>query len=147
MTCAALGIALLRLDPVTRAAGALLVLASAGFVGLAVFPMGQGGPTTPIGDLHLTAGTLGAALQFAALLTLLLRPGACATLGVSRRAGWGLAILSGAAAAAIQLAIWNPGWRLPEGALARLAVVPLLAWWAMVSLALLREHPQSAPAR
>ena len=65
----------------------------------------------------LTTSTLNRVMA----VELLLRPGACATLGVSRRAGWGLAILSGAAAAAIQLAIWNPGWRLPEGALARLA--------------------------
>ena len=144
VACAAIGMGLLAIGAESRAAGLLLLLAAIGFAGLALFPMGQGGPMTPIGDLHLTAGTIGVVLQFAAALAMLARPGSCAALGVSRSAGWLLAALAGLAAAGIQLAIWTPGLGLPEGLLARLAIVPLLAWWAIVALALLRGNPRPA---
>lgn len=139
IACAAIGIGLSTLSPSTRLAGLLLALASFGFVGLAIFPMGQGGPMTPIGDLHLTAGTMGAVLQFAAVLALLGSPVGCARLGISRRMGWLLAGVAAGAAAGIQIAIWNQSLGLPEGLLARLAIAPLLVWWAIVAIALMRQ--------
>jgi hypothetical protein len=139
IACAAIGTGLFVVSTATRAAGFLLAAAALGLFGLAIFPMGQGGPMTPIGDLHLTAGTMAAVLQFAAALVMLLSPGACAALDLSRRTGMVLAGIAGLAAAGIQLAIWNPGWNLPEGLLARIAIVPLLLWWAMVALGLRRS--------
>jgi hypothetical protein len=135
---AAIGLALIVRSPSTRPGGILLLIAAMGFLGLAIFPMGQGGPMTPLGDLHLTAGTLGVVFQFASVLALLLWPGACNAAGLSARTGWLLAIVAGLSAAGIQLAIWYPEWGLPEGLLARLTVLPLLSWWAMVALALRR---------
>jgi hypothetical protein len=135
---AAIGLALIVRSPSTRPGGILLLIAAMGFLGLAIFPMGQGGPMTPLGDLHLTAGTLGVVFQFASVLALLLWPGACTSAGLSARTGWLLAIVAGLSAAGIQLAMWYPELGLPEGLLARLTVLPLLGWWAMVALALRR---------
>jgi hypothetical protein len=135
---AAIGLALIVRSPPTRPGGILLLIAAMGFLGLAIFPMGQGGPMTPLGDLHLTAGTLGVVFQFASVLALLLWPGACNAAGLSARTGWLLAIVAGLSAAGIQLAMWYPELGLPEGLLARLTVLPLLGWWAMVALALRR---------
>jgi hypothetical protein len=130
--CAGIGLGLLRVGHGSRLPGVMLLVAALGFVGLAVFPMGRGGPMTPVGDLHLTAGTVAAVFQFAAVVAV------AATndrgrLGLPRRVVLGLGSAAAVAAALIQLAIWRPDLGLPEGLLARLAVAPLLVLWAMVA--------------
>lgn len=123
----------------TRLGGALLMGAALGFLGLGVFPMGQGGPTTFIGDLHLTAGTIGIVLQFAGLLCVLVHPSVRTGDRLPRRFGLAVAAVAIVAAAMIQLAIWNPTWPIPEGLMIRLVIGPLLVWWAVVAVMLRRE--------
>ena len=113
----------------------ILLLAAAPFaLGLAAFPMGSGGPTTPIGDLHLTSGTLAIVLQFAAMLALLARP---AGVGAMTRFA-ALAFVALAAAAFIQLAIWRPDLGIPEGLAMRAVAGPALLWWGVVAFRLSR---------
>ncbi|HEU5432709.1 MAG TPA: DUF998 domain-containing protein [Thermomicrobiales bacterium] len=124
----------------------LLGVSGVGCVGLAVFPMGRGGPTTPIGDLHLTAGTLAIVCQLAALVAL--NAGFVAQPGWSAlsRAGWLLGGLAIIGAALQQIALWRPDLLLPEGVSIRLIVVPLLAWWGVVALRLLQPAPVAVAA-
>lgn len=121
-----------------RIAAVMLGIASFNFVGLAVFPMGEGGPMTPIGDLHLTVATFAVSWQFLSVGALLLglrrwrheeqiiRLG-CALLGVT---------LLGAAS--VQVAMWRPDLKIPEGLAMRFVIVPLLLWWALVALTIRR---------
>lgn len=128
----------------TRLGGALLGLAGLGFLGLGVFPMGQGGPQTFIGDLHLTAGTLGIVLQFAGLVCVLVHPQLATRDRLPRGFGIAVCAVSVLAAAAIQLAIWRPDWPIPEGLMIRFVIGPLLVWWALVAV-LLRREPVATP--
>ncbi|HET7092679.1 MAG TPA: DUF998 domain-containing protein [Thermomicrobiales bacterium] len=125
----------------------LLGLSGLGCIGLAAFPMGQPGPTTPIGDLHLTAGTLAVTLQLTALVAL--NAGFAAEPGWRAlfRAGWLLGGLAAIGAALQQIAIWRPDLPMPEGVSMRLVLVPLLAWWGVIALRLLHMPPPAAPKR
>lgn len=123
----------------TRIAAVMLGLASFNSAGLAVFPMGEGGPVTPIGDLHLTAGTFAIGWQFAAAGALLLGLRAWPQEEPIIRLGIVLLGITLLGAVCVQLAIWRPDLNIPEGLAMRLVMVPLLLWWALVALAIRRR--------
>jgi hypothetical protein len=122
-----------------RIAAVMLGLASFNFVGLAIFPMGEGGPMTPIGDLHLTAGTFAIGWQFVALVALLLGLRAWRQGEQIVRMGIALLGVTLLGAAAVQLAIWRPDLSIPEGLAMRVVIVPLLLWWALVAMTIRRQ--------
>ncbi len=119
-----------------RTAAVMLGLASFNIVGLAIFPMGEGGPLTPIGDLHLTAGTFAFAWQFVAVGALLAGLGAWPQGKQLIRLGIALLGIALFGAASVQVAIWRPDLEIPEGLAMRLVIVPLLLWWTLVALAI-----------
>jgi hypothetical protein len=122
-----------------RIAAAMLGLASFNFVGLAVFPMGEGGPMTPIGDLHLTVATFAVGWQFLSVGALLLGLRAWPHEEQIIRLGIALAGLTLLGAASVQVAMWRPDLRIPEGLAMRFVIVPLLLWWALVALTIRRR--------
>jgi hypothetical protein len=115
------------------AVAALLAFAGVASLGLVAFPMGTSGFTTPIGDLHQTAGTVGGVAQLAATLIF-----AVVAHGDARWAPiYPLAVIAFwiALIGAIlsQLAIWRPDLGIPMGATIRLFVVPPIVLWAVVA--------------
>ena len=118
----------------TRTAAVTLGLASFSLVGLALFPLGVGGPMTPIGDLHLTAGTFATGWQVVAVGTLLLGLRAWRQEKQIIRLGTVLLGITLLGAASMQAAIWRPDLKIPEGLAMRLVIVPLLLWWARIAL-------------
>jgi hypothetical protein len=122
-----------------RTAAVMLGLASFSFVGLALFPMGRGGPMTPIGDLHLTAGTFAIGWQFVSVAALLLGLRTWRHEGQIIRLGIALLVITLLGAAAVQIDIWRPDLRIPEGLAMRLVIVPLLLWWAIVAVMIRRR--------
>ncbi len=122
----------------TRIAAVMLGLASFNIVGLAIFPMGEGGPTTLIGDLHLTAGTFAIGWQVLSFGALLLGLRAWRHKELIIRFGIVLLGITLLGAASVQIASWRPDLNIPEGLAMRLVVVPLLLWWALVALTLQR---------
>lgn len=123
----------------TRIAAVMLGLASFNFVGLAVFPMGEGGPMTPIGDLHLTAGTFAIGWQFLSVSALLLGLRAWRHEEHVIRLGIVLLGITLLGAASVQVAIWRPDLQIPEGLAMRVVVVPLLLWWALIARTIRRR--------
>lgn len=123
----------------TRIAALMLGLASFNFVGLAVFPMGEGGPMTPIGDLHLTVATFAVGWQFVSVASLLLGLRAWPHEERLIRLGIVLLGLTLLGAASVQVAMWRPDLRIPEGLAMRCVIVPLLLWWALVALTIRRK--------
>ncbi len=123
----------------TRIAAVMLGLASFNFVGLAIFPMGAGGPMTPIGDLHLTAGTFAIAWQFLSVGALLLGFKGWRQEEQIIRLGIVLLGITLLGAAFVQVAMWRPDLNIPEGLAMRCVIVPLLLWWAFVALTIRRE--------
>lgn len=126
-------------NPWARIAAAMLGLASFNFVGLAVFPMGEGGPMTPIGDLHLTVATFAVGWQFLSVGALLLGLRAWPQQGLVIRLGIALAGITLLGAASVQVAMWRPDLKIPEGLAMRFVIVPLLLWWALVALTIRRR--------
>lgn len=122
----------------TRIAAAMLGLASLSLVGLVALPMGQGGSLTPIGDLHLTAGTLAVGWQVVAVAALLLGLKACNHAEPIIRLGIVFLGISLLGAASVQVAMWRPDLTFPQGLAMRMVIVPLLLWWALVALAIRR---------
>jgi hypothetical protein len=123
----------------TRIAAAMLGLASLNLVGLVAFPMGQSGPLTPIGDLHLTAGTLAVGWQFVSVAALLLGLRACDYAEFIIRLGIILLGISLLGAASVQVAMWRPDLKIPQGLAMRMVTVPLLLWWSLVALTIRRR--------
>ena len=130
-------------DLATRVAAVMLGLAAINVVGLAIFPMGEGGPRTPIGDLHLTAGTFAIAWQFISVAALLLGLRSWPQAGPIIRLGIVLLGITLLDAAAIQVAIWRPDLGIPEGLAMRGVIAPLLIWWGLIALAI-RRNVESA---
>jgi hypothetical protein len=111
----------------------MLGIAGVTTFGLVWFPMGIQMPSTIIGDMHQTAGTVAGVAQLAAALTFV---------NIARREpGWrpflalaAIAFLLALAGAILsQLSIWWPRLGIPMGATMRLAVVPLLVLWIIVA--------------
>jgi hypothetical protein len=123
----------------TRIAAVMLGLASFNFAGLAVFPMGAGGPMTPVGDLHLTAGTFAIGWQFLSVGALLLGLRAWRQEEQIIRLGIALLGITLLGAASVQVAIWRPDLHIPEGLAMRVVIVPLLLWWALIALTIRRR--------
>jgi hypothetical protein len=122
-----------------RSAAVMLGIASVNLVGLAVFPMGEGGPRTPIGDLHLTIGTFAVGWQCAAVGALLLGLRAWRHEEQTIRLGIVLLVVTLLGAASVQVAMWRPDFEIPVGLAMRLTIVPLLLWWTLVALAIRRR--------
>ncbi len=122
-----------------RIAAVMLGLASFNFVGLAVFPMGEGGPMTPIGDLHLTVATFAVGWQFLSVGALLLGLRAWPHESHTVRLGIALVGISLLGAASVQVAMWRPDLRIPEGLAMRCVIVPLLLWWVLIAMAIRRR--------
>lgn len=118
----------------TRIAAITLGLASLSLVGLVAFPMGQSGPLTPIGDLHLTVGTLAVGWQFVSVAALLLGLKACNHAKQIIQLGIVLLGISLLGAASVQVAMLRPDLKIPLGVTMRMVIVPLLLWWALVAL-------------
>lgn len=127
----------------TRIAAVLLGLASFNFAGLAIFPMGEGGPMTPIGDLHLTAGTFAIGWQFLSVGALLLGLRAWHHKEQIIRLGIVLLGITLLGAASVQIAIWRPDLQIPEGLAMRVVIVPLLLWWTLIALTIRRRAASS----
>ena len=123
----------------TRISAVMLGLASFNFVGLAVFPMGEGGPMTPIGDLHLTVATFAVGWQFVSVVALLLGLRSWHTEVRLIRLGIVLLAITLLGAASVQVAMWRPDLKIPEGLAMRFVIVPLLLWWALVAMAMRRK--------
>ena len=123
----------------TRIAAITLGLASFNVAGLALFPMGEGGPMTPIGDLHLTAGTLAISWQFLSAGALLLGLRAWRHEEQVIQLGIVLLGITLLGAAFVQIAHWRPDLQIPEGLAMRLVIVPLLLWWALIALTIRRR--------
>lgn len=123
----------------TRIAAVMLGLASINFVGLAVFPMGEGGPMTPIGDLHLTFATFAVSWQFLSVGALLLAFRGWRHEEQIIRLGIVLLGVTLLGAASVQVAMWRPELKIPEGLAMRFVIVPLLLWWALVALSIRRK--------
>lgn len=122
-----------------RVAVPMLVIGGLGSLGLVVYPMGEPGPTTLLGDAHQTAGTIGGVAQLAAALAFVLAirsdprwRGAVMPAGVA----FGVALLG---SILTQTAIWWPESGIPMGAVMRLAVVPLVVLWGVVAFRLRRR--------
>jgi hypothetical protein len=111
----------------------LLAFAGVATFGLIWFPMGIPMPSTAIGDLHQTAGTIAGVAQIAAVLTFVI----IARISARWHPFLALAtiawLLSLAGAILSQLSIWCPGLGIPMGATIRLAVLPLLVFWAVIA--------------
>lgn len=122
-----------------RIAAVMLGLASFNFVGLAVFPMGEGGPMTPIGDLHLTVATFAVGWQFLSVGALLLGLRARPHKEQMIRLGIALVAITLLGAGSVQVAMWRPDLKIPEGLAMRFVIVPLLLWWAFVALTIRRR--------
>lgn len=143
----ALGAALLLSVPSTSwlaVAAALLVIGGLGSLGLVVYPMGEPGPTTVLGDAHQTAGTVGGVAQLAAALAFILAILAdprWRSLVVPAVAAFGVALIG---AILTQVEIWWPELGIPMGAVMRLAVIPLVVLWGLVALRLRRRCPRPA---
>ncbi len=138
----ALACALALAGPLSRwLLPAILSLAIAGTasIGLAVFPLGEPTATTPLGDLHQTAGTIAVAFHMTAMLALLLAGStdpdwrALRPVGV---AGWLVALVG---ALATQAELSYPDLPIPFGIVMRMVVAPVLLWWSLVALRLLRR--------
>ncbi len=123
----------------TRIAAVMLGIASVHLVGLAVFPMGDGGPRTPIGDLHLTLGTFAVGWQCAAVGALLLGLRAWRHEEQTIRLGIVLLGITLVGAVSVQIGSWRGDLEIPEGLAMRLVIVPLLLWWALVALTIRRR--------
>ncbi len=123
----------------TRIAAVMLGIASVHLVGLAVFPMGDGGPRTPIGDLHLTLGTFAVGWQCAAVGALLLGLRAWRHEEQTVRLGIVLLGITLVGAVSVQIGSWRGDLEIPEGLAMRLVIVPLLLWWALVALTIRRR--------
>lgn len=127
----------------TRLAAVMLGLASFSVAGLVAFPMGAGGPVTPIGDLHLTAGASATGWQFLAAGALL--PGLRSWRYEEQvtRLGFLLLGLSLPGAAALRVAVSRPDLQIPEGLAMRVVIVPLLLWWTLIALTIRRRAANS----
>lgn len=123
----------------TRIAAVMLGLASFNFVGLAIFPMGEGGPMTPIGDLHLTVATFAVGWQFVSVGALLLGLRAWRNEEQMIRLGIVLLGITLLGAGSVQVAMWRPDLKIPEGLAMRCVIVPLLLWWTLVALTIRRR--------
>jgi len=123
----------------TRIAAAMLGLASLSLAGLVAFPVGQGGPMTPIGDLHLSLGTLAVGWQVVAVAALLLGLMACNDADQIIRLGIVLLGITLLGAASAQVALWRPDLEIPQGLAMRMVIVPLLLWWALVAMTIRRK--------
>jgi hypothetical protein len=112
---------------------ALLAIAGISTFGLIWFPMGGPMPSTFIGDMHQTAGTIAGVAQLAAALAFVF----IARREPSWRQYLPLAtiafLLSLTGAILSQLSIWWPHLGIPMGATMRLAVVPLLILWFVIA--------------
>lgn len=137
----ALACALALAGPMSRwllATTLSLVVAGAASLGLAVFPMGEPSATTLLGDLHQTAGTIAVAFHMAAMLALLLACAADAGWRSLRAIGWLCWAVALAGALATQAELSFPHLPIPFGIVMRMVVAPVLFWWALVAIRLLR---------
>ena len=122
-----------------RVAVPMLVIGGLGSLGLVVYPMGEPGPTTMLGDAHQTAGTVGGVAQLAAALAFVL--------AIRADPRWRGGVMPAAIAFVVallgavltQAAIWWPELSIPMGAVMRLAVVPLVVLWGLVAIRLRRR--------
>lgn len=94
---------------------------------------------TPIGDLHLTAGTFAIGWQFLSVSALLLGLRAWRHEEHVIRLGIVLLGITLLGAASVQVAIWRPDLQIPEGLAMRVVVVPLLLWWALIARTIRRR--------
>ena len=143
----ALGIAMLRAgspSPWMRAAAPMLVVGGFGSIGLVLYPMGEPGPATVIGDAHQTSGTIGGAANLAAALAFIMAirgdpvwRGRVGPLVIAFSLALSGAILT-------QAAIWRPDLGIPMGAVMRLAVAPLVVFWGLAALRLRQRCPRVA---
>ena len=117
----------------------MLAIGGLGSLGLVVYPMGEPGPATMLGDAHQTAGTIGGVAQLAAALAFIL--------AIRADPRWRGGVLPATIAFVVallgavltQAAIWWPDQGIPMGAVMRLAVVPLVVLWGLVALRLRRR--------
>ena len=125
--------------PWMRVAALMVFVGGLGSLGLVVFPMGEPGPATVIGDAHQTAGTVGGVAQLAAALAFIFASRASPPWrGCTAPAtiAFAVALLG---AVLTQAGIWWPELGIPMGAVMRLTVIPLMALWGLVALRLLRR--------
>ncbi len=133
----ALSIAMMRTGAASmwpRVAVAMLIVGGVGSIGLVVFPMGEPGPTTFIGDAHQTAGTIGGVALLAATLAFILAMRDDPRWGGKLVPATIAFLLASIGAILTQAAIWRPELGIPMGAVMRLAVVPLVLFWGGVAL-------------
>jgi len=117
----------------------LLFLAGIATLCLAFFPMGGGGPSTPLGDAHQTAGTIGGVAELGATLAFIIAFKDTSSWWQLTRAAKRVFALSLASAIVTQIEIWWPSLDIPMGATMRLVVVPLLLLWGAVAWRLSRS--------
>ena len=122
-----------------RIGAVMLGLASFSLAGLAIFPMGARGPMTPVGDLHLTAGTAAVSWQVLSVVAVLFGLRTWRQEQWLLRLGVVLLAISLLGAAAVQIAIWRPDLGIPEGLAMRVVLAPLLGWWACIAVAIRRR--------
>jgi hypothetical protein len=134
--------------PWMRIAALMVFVGGLGSLGLVVYPMGEPGPMTVLGDAHQTAGTVGGVAQLAAALAFIFASrasppwrGCMAPATIA----FAVALLG---AVLTQAGIWWPELGIPMGAVMRLTVIPLVALWGLVALRLRRQclRPVTRPA-
>lgn len=142
----ALGTVLWQIPPRNswqRASGLALLVGGLGSIALVIFPIDSSGPSTILGDVHQTAGTVGGVAQLVATLSLFM-----ASRTDSRWASLQLPalialVLSVAGAIATQASIWWTDLGIPRGLTMRLVVAPLVLFWLLAAYVLRRESDPS----
>ncbi len=117
---------------------AALAIGGAATIGLALFPMDAPSAMTVLGDLHQTGGTISVAFHMAAMLGLLLASGSDPEWRSLRPVGAVCWVVALAGALATQAELSFPDLPIPFGVVMRMVVAPVLLWWALVALRLLR---------
>ncbi len=141
VTSIALAIALLSANLLSRS---LLVcvwslfFAGVASFGLAIYPMGGAGPSTPLGDAHQTAGTIGGVAELVATLAFIIAVQADPNWQFLRQAAKVVFAVTLIGAIVTQIEIWWPDLDIPMGATMRLVVIPLLVFWGAVAMRLSR---------
>jgi hypothetical protein len=117
-----------------------LLVGGLGSIALVIFPIDAAGPSTFLGDTHQTAGTIGGVAQLVATLAMAMAARTDARWDTLWIPALTALVLSLAGAIATQASIWWMDLGIPRGITMRLVVAPLVLFWCLVALRLLRKN-------
>jgi len=145
----ALGIALFQ-EPRSKcqiAGSVALFVGGLSSIALVIFPIDAAGPSTFLGDTHQTAGTIGGVAQLVATLTMAIAASTDPRWQNLKLPAVFALVLSLAGAIATQVSIWWTDIGIPRGITMRLVVAPLVLFWWLVAIQLLRKDSRITPPR